>query len=49
MNNKQVIIDINELSYRYEKENVLEDINLSIQKVLFLVLSVRMDLVNQHY
>ncbi|WP_066293399.1 metal ABC transporter ATP-binding protein [Bacillus sp. FJAT-29937] len=30
------IININQLSYRYEKENVLEDINLSINKGAFL-------------
>ena len=36
MNNKQVIIDISGLSYSYEKENVLEEINLSITKGSFL-------------
>lgn len=36
MNNKQVIIDINGLSYSYENENVLEDINISITKGSFL-------------
>ncbi|MEH7390410.1 metal ABC transporter ATP-binding protein [Bacillus sp. JJ1474] len=30
------IININQLSYRYEKENVLEDINLSIKEGAFL-------------
>ena len=36
MNNKQVIIDIGGLSYSYENENVLEDINISITKGSFL-------------
>ena len=36
MNNKQVIIEIRGLSYSYEKENVLEEINLSITKGSFL-------------
>ena len=36
MNNKQVIIDISGLSYSYENENVLEDINISITKGSFL-------------
>jgi zinc transport system ATP-binding protein len=36
MNNKQVIIEISGLSYSYEKENVLEEINLSITKGSFL-------------
>ena len=36
MNQKQSIIDINGLSYSYEKENVLEDINLTITKGSFL-------------
>jgi zinc transport system ATP-binding protein len=36
MDNKQAIIDIKGLSYGYEKENVLEDINLSISRGSFL-------------
>ena len=34
--NDKPIININQLSYRYEKENVLENINLSINKGAFL-------------
>ena len=36
MENNDTIIKISELSYRYEKEYVLEDINLSIQNGSFL-------------
>lgn len=36
MNNEQLIIDIQGLSYRYEREYVLENINLSIEKGSFL-------------
>ena len=36
MDNKQIIIDISGLSYSYENENVLEDINLSITRGSFL-------------
>jgi zinc transport system ATP-binding protein len=36
MESNQSVIDINHLSYRYDKETVLEDINLSIPKGAFL-------------
>lgn len=36
MKSSSSILEINHLSYRYERENVLEDINLSIEKGAFL-------------
>src|SRR6478672_10431527 len=36
MNQEESIISINGLTYSYEKENVLEDINLTIQKGSFI-------------
>ncbi|WP_147532378.1 metal ABC transporter ATP-binding protein [Bacillus marasmi] len=36
MSQQQTIVNIQHVSYRYEKENVLEDINLSINKGAFL-------------
>lgn len=36
MEEHELVIEINQLSYRYEKENVLEDINLSIEQGAFL-------------
>lgn len=38
MNNKDSIVEINHVSYRYEKEQVLEDIHLSIPKGAFLAI-----------
>ena len=40
MNQEESIISINGLTYSYEKENVLEDINLTIRKGSFIGIEV---------
>jgi zinc transport system ATP-binding protein len=38
MDNSKAIIEINGLTYRYERENVLEDLHLSVQEGAFLAI-----------